>query len=1052
MKKITPKIILKKRQTGKMNASLLFTLFASMLASAQVTLIDPAGDGGFETGATFAANGWTAVNAANGNRSWYIGAAQAGYTGARAAFIGNSNTNVGTATGAKTVHLYRSITIPAGAEDIQLTFKYKQAVADYADPDFYDYIAVYLSNALPTNGDLPAGAPVFGPFPEVNVPTFAEQTVPLPASVAGTTTNLIFTFKADGATPHAYGAVDDISLTYTMPSCAAPLGLAVTANAADATLTWYAPPSVPSSGYQFAVTSTNVAPASGQGTNALTGTVGMLTANSHYFGWVRSDCSGTFSTWRMIEFDTPCTAMAIPYNEDFESAVAPALPTCTALQNAGLGNNWETDVPNDGGFTTSALVYIYDEDEPANAWFYTRGLTLTGGTSYRITYNYGVGNATYPEKMRVAYGLQPIASAMASQLADHTNMVNATSPTMMTVDFTPATTGVYYIGFNAYSDADMFAIYVDDISVALSPSCLAPTNVYVNASAGAATINWTAASGSPAGYDFAVTPTSTPPATTDNSTGTSGTVNTLSADTSYFAWVRSNCGGGDTSEWIMIEFSTPCTPVDIPYVEDFESVTVPDLPQCTLNLNLGLGSDWVTDFPGDYGFDSNALMYGYDADDAADAWFFTRGINLTAGTSYRISYNYGTAGFEEKMSVHYGLFPNLASMTTQLADHPSITDDSQAATNEIDFIPATTGVYYFGFHAYSDADMFQLFVDDILVDVSPSCIAPTNVVVNPSANGAAITWTAAVGSSAGYDYAVTPTDTPPATGADATVTNGSVSSLAPQTEYYAWVRSDCGSGDVSEWVMIQFMTPCNAVDIPYLEDFNAVNAPDLPNCTRLQNAGSGNDWTTEFPDDYGFDTNALAYEYDSDEPADAWFFTRGVNLTAGTAYILSYNYGTAGLEEKMNVYYGTSSSIAGMATQLADHPNITNDIAPINNVVTFTPTVSGVYYFGFHAYSDADMFYLFVDDILVDAAANTGNVDMAGFSFHPNPVKDRLNLKNTSNISTVTIYDILGQKVMEKDINAMEASLDMQTLAEGAYIVNVKAGESFKTIKIIKKR
>src|SRR6187402_3736668 len=98
--------------------SVLFLLFAFQ-AFSQITIIDPAGDGGFETGATFSDNGWSTVGPpSNMNRRWYCGTGQPGYTGDRCAFIGNNETTVGTATGAKKVHLYRSVTVPAGAEDI----------------------------------------------------------------------------------------------------------------------------------------------------------------------------------------------------------------------------------------------------------------------------------------------------------------------------------------------------------------------------------------------------------------------------------------------------------------------------------------------------------------------------------------------------------------------------------------------------------------------------------------------------------------------------------------------------------------------------------------------------------------------------------------------------------------------------------------------------------------------------------------------------------------------------------------------------------------------
>ena len=59
--------------------------------SAQTVLISPTGDGGFETGTTFANNGWTAVNA-TGNQ-YYLGSAPTQYAGSRCAFTSNSSTS-----------------------------------------------------------------------------------------------------------------------------------------------------------------------------------------------------------------------------------------------------------------------------------------------------------------------------------------------------------------------------------------------------------------------------------------------------------------------------------------------------------------------------------------------------------------------------------------------------------------------------------------------------------------------------------------------------------------------------------------------------------------------------------------------------------------------------------------------------------------------------------------------------------------------------------------------------------------------------------------------
>jgi uncharacterized protein YacL (UPF0231 family) len=90
--------------------------------------------------------------------------------------------------------------------------------------------------------------------------------------------------------------------------------------------------------------------------------------------------------------------------------------------------------------------------------------------------------------------------------------------------------------------------------------------------------------------------------------------------------------------------------------------------------------------------------------------------------------------------------------------------------------------------------------------------------------------------------------------------------------------------------------------------------------------------------------------------------------------------------------------------------------------------------------------------VLVDVALDRNNFDMKAFTYHPNPVKDVLNMTYSSDITTVTVFNLLGQQVMSVQPNATEARLDMSALSDGAYIVNVTAGDTVKTIKVIKKQ
>ena len=101
-------------------AALVLSLALGKHGLAQTTVLSATGDGGFETGATFAANNWTVVNTAQTNQ-WWCGTAVAGQNGVRCAYVGTSAANNNyTATAASVVHLYRDVTFPAGLDQITL--------------------------------------------------------------------------------------------------------------------------------------------------------------------------------------------------------------------------------------------------------------------------------------------------------------------------------------------------------------------------------------------------------------------------------------------------------------------------------------------------------------------------------------------------------------------------------------------------------------------------------------------------------------------------------------------------------------------------------------------------------------------------------------------------------------------------------------------------------------------------------------------------------------------------------------------------------------------
>ena len=97
-----------------------------------------------------------------------------------------------------------------------------------------------------------------------------------------------------------------------------------------------------------------------------------------------------------------------------------------------------------------------------------------------------------------------------------------------------------------------------------------------------------------------------------------------------------------------------------------------------------------------------------------------------------------------------------------------------------------------------------------------------------------------------------------------------------------------------------------------------------------------------------------------------------------------------------------------------------------------------------------NMFYLLVDDITLDVTLGTQQFDASKLAIYPNPVKNALNLSYNQNISSVEIYNLLGQQMTAEKVNANQKQIDMSNYASGSYLVKVFAGDMVKTIKVVK--
>ena len=105
---------------------------------------------------------------------------------------------------------------------------------------------------------------------------------------------------------------------------------------------------------------------------------------------------------------------------------------------------------------------------------------------------------------------------------------------------------------------------------------------------------------------------------------------------------------------------------------------------------------------------------------------------------------------------------------------------------------------------------------------------------------------------------------------------------------------------------------------------------------------------------------------------------------------------------------------------------------------------------GLNIYSAHSTNEFYIDDVAY-GESNIGIEDFEtiGFSTTPNPVIDVLTLSAIEDITSVSIFNILGQQMFSSEINALNTQIDMSTYEAGIYIVKAVIGNSEGTIKII---
>ena len=162
--------------------------------------------------------------------------------------------------------------------------------------------------------------------------------------------------------------------------------------------------------------------------------------------------------------------------------------TLTVVSSDFNDASWWTiiDANNDGktwSISSGYASYSYHSTNAANDWLVTPSVALEAGKTYTFNLNAWRGSTTWAEKLEVKFATANTETALSAgtPIITETTVSSAsqTSPDALSNTFTVPTSGNYYIGIHATSDADKLRLNVDNMVItteSFDPMIIASTN------------------------------------------------------------------------------------------------------------------------------------------------------------------------------------------------------------------------------------------------------------------------------------------------------------------------------------------------------------------------------------------------------------------------------------------------------------------------------------------------------------------------------------------------------------------------------------------------
>lgn len=859
------------------------------------------------------------------------------------------------------------------------------------------------------------------------------------STIAGTTNTASCTLL-NTVTPPVSGLIMEWAAPLCFGTPTSLSSSSVTATTAN--IAWVAASPAPASGYEFYVSTSATAPTAAAiptGTTAAgvtTSALSSLTAGTQYYFWIRSNCNGTDkSAWAGSgTFTTACAPVAAPttlQNFSTYTGAAPN-PVCWREANGPLGGSVAGTVSDwilkTNGFANASSA------NPGSSINLFGGSTATPDNDWMISNEINLGSV--PGAYRLKFKMAVTSyNGTAAQTTLGTHTVKIVVSTDGGATWSNANVIKTYTGTGVYSntgqDETILLNYTGNIKIGFLATTTTTTpdidfhiDDFIIESAPTdavdfANIQSPGISTTTPGTSVEIFGQAYEPGVTEAGGPAAGlavwySTNATDVDPSSAAWTGTwnpatfNVQVGNNDEW-----KASITPIagqaDTYYSFRYQlnggpmkyggySATGGGFWDATNNKNGKLSVNYevyTTAFPPNntvnntldiYLKDYNGT-YDFYTDNQTSIWMYA-GVRTSTqnwqyiGTSNPVQDLNSTATLVE--FVRTATTPNVYKATLKFADYFCIPAGTTVTGIDLLFRNQFWDINdYGGDNNNKTKDLF-LDLTDAAVAVNAPTIAPATGI---TLNSATLNWTApASGAIKGYEYYFSTSNvapnaaTSPSGTTGAGITAATVSGLSSSTTFYYWVRTKSCDGASAWSARGNFTTLCGPVGtFPYSENFDGVTAPALPNCWTFADVNNDSTrWKTSATNANSA-PNALYYNYNTSNAANDWAFSPGISMTAGTTYQVSFSYRTSGSSfmEKLKVSYGSSNTAVGMTNLIHDFGTFANTNYQAVSY-TVTPSSSGVYYIGFHAYSAADMFGIHVDNFSITELAACSGTPVGG--------------------------------------------------------------------------